>query len=228
VSPLHRCCIRYHLSDKMAYKLVTILPMLYYLLGCADASLICYTCDSHPGGYHYDANCGDHNYDGLANHDTYEVGCAMQIYDSGHVWRGFESQNQIDTQEACQRLDQGWSDGWATRCWCPDEKCNSYLCEECFPTTTAATTTTTTTQEPPSKGLSCYNCIDCPTVNENTQVVFNEDYMTCVTILKGPDTVMRSGGLEPYADGLCYVDGTLIFCHCTTHLCNGADVKDYL
>ncbi|CAL4152790.1 unnamed protein product [Meganyctiphanes norvegica] len=101
------------------------------------------------------------------------------MWDNGYIWRG-HPRGELEG-DMCQRIPD-------LQCWCLEDKCNSHLCEECVDTTTTiaattTTTTTTTTQQPPSKGLSCYSCVDCPTVNETTTVVFDEDFLTCVTIM---------------------------------------------
>ncbi|CAL4124315.1 unnamed protein product [Meganyctiphanes norvegica] len=223
-----------------AYKLIIMMTMLYFIIGTADADIdrYCYYCSSDKNDHRYDPDCDQPYYNATIETYSFQVtGCAMIMYDSGIMFRVFENVRHSSMDLACQPVNsEAYGNG--TRCWCPHDLCNTYLCEECFETstttsdiTTATTTTTaietsytTTTQGPDSKGLSCYNCIDCPTVDEHTSVETDEKYLTCVTVLKSPDTVIRTGGLEPYAHGECYVDGTLIFCHCTTPLCNGADV----
>ncbi|CAL4069473.1 unnamed protein product [Meganyctiphanes norvegica] len=203
-----------------------VFPILFFCHGADAWSITCYSCTNDPhlhGSAQYDADCGEPNYDGYygtsAPTDQFKRGCATIIYDNGYIWRGWATDTEV-AGEVCQHTD--WQ-GSGLQCWCMEDKCNAHLCDECFDTTTTtvATTTTTTTQQPPSKGLSCYSCVDCPTVDESTTVVFDEDFLTCVTIMTCPETVVRSGGLDAYPDGECYVnDGTILFCHCTTSLCN--------
>ncbi|CAL4187677.1 unnamed protein product [Meganyctiphanes norvegica] len=214
---------------------ITLLLILY-VCGDGDAltTTTCYECSTDPesAGSTYDEDCGDPSYDGNYYVSTSQPGCATFILDNGYMWRGFATQSDIEG-EVCQH---GYFASSGLQCWCIGYKCNSHLCEECIDatttTTTATTTTTTTTiaatiptttEHQPSKGLSCYSCVGCPTVDETTPVVFDEDFLTCVIIETSPEHVVRSGGLYAYPDGECYVsDHNVLFCHCTTSLCNGS------
>ncbi|CAL4089367.1 unnamed protein product, partial [Meganyctiphanes norvegica] len=231
--------VKRSLCDNMDYRL-NLLVILFVFFG-ADAK-ICYFCSTNPDtdGVPYDAACGDLNYDGNAESYPIYVGCAIIVYDDGNVLRLYEPKSSADNDDVCQRYNYDDGAGDLMRCWCPEDKCNSHLCEECF------NTPTTTEQLPTegrvgwlrgsvfdygcwgprfdsqsSQGLSCYNCVDCSTVDENTTIVFDENFLTCVTIMTSHETIIRSGGFEAYPDGECYTEGTVTYCHCTTSLCNG-------
>ncbi|CAL4128538.1 unnamed protein product, partial [Meganyctiphanes norvegica] len=123
--------IKSSLCDNMDYRL-NLLVLFFVFIG-ADAKN-CYYCttNSNMDGIPYDAACGDPNYDGHAeSHPTY-VGCATLIYDDGNVMRLYEPHSSTEEDEACQRANYGDGNGDLTRCWCPEDKCNSHLCEECF------------------------------------------------------------------------------------------------
>ncbi|CAL4059512.1 unnamed protein product, partial [Meganyctiphanes norvegica] len=192
----------------------------------------CYYCsNNHISNADYDSNCGNPNYDGHSERASFVRGCFIIIYDDGNIWRGFEGKHQENHDDECQRVTDN-VDGWGTRCWCPTDRCNSHLCENCFPTTTTTTTTTTpttttSTQSPPGNDLTCYNCIACPTTDENTEVVSDENFLTCVTIMTGDGTIIRDGGYDDHADGDCFANGGVTQCHCTTPLCNDAGLSCY-
>ncbi|CAL4146025.1 unnamed protein product, partial [Meganyctiphanes norvegica] len=209
------------------------LNLLMILISCIGAEAkTCYYCYTKEGyNSPYDPDCGNPNYNGT-NTITYStaVGCAMQIYDDGNVFRGTESQRYADEHDACQYWDHMGTEPANMRCWCPDDLCNSYLCEECFttpPTTDTPTTTTyipNSTQEPPNKGLSCYDCFDCPTVDESTKVAYDEKFLTCVTIMTSHEKIIRIGSYDAHPDGHCYLVGSVSYCHCTSSFCNGINV----
>ncbi|CAL4099073.1 unnamed protein product [Meganyctiphanes norvegica] len=194
---------------------LTMLLMFYFSFGPGAAGYNCYRCSSWQSDDYYDDECGKSNYHGSVGYQIgIFAGCAMSVFEDGHVWRGFEDYHS-NPVEACRPVDD---DGPGILCWCPHEKCNKYLCEECFANST--TTPSPSTQNPPSKGLSCYNCVDCPTVDENTAVVTDENFLTCVTVMTSEEVIIRSGSGDAYDDGECIFDGTVMHCHCTTSLCN--------
>ncbi|CAL4067720.1 unnamed protein product [Meganyctiphanes norvegica] len=203
----------------------------------ATRYMTCYFCTSeadYPGDTLYDPNCNNIDYNGHSEeHNSFDYsGCAVEVFDDGYVWRGW----QLNSKDHCTTKYSENRHVNYTHCWCPGQVCNNGLCEECFdsvsttttPTTIAPTTSTTTvpttTQQPHNKGLTCYNCVDCATVDENTSVAHEENFLTCVTIMTSHETVMRGGGYDVHDDGTCYVDGSMAYCHCTTDLCNDASV----
>merc|ERR1711956_209442 len=104
------------------------IPSTLGLHGPRPNALSCYICDSDPNYNNYDADCANPDYAGQTTSSPFAVGCATEVLDDGGVWRGIESQAQAD-DGPCQKVNDG---GPAMRCWCPDELCNTHLCEECF------------------------------------------------------------------------------------------------
>merc|ERR1712179_142295 len=125
----HRYPHRHSLYNNMDYRL-TLLLMPFLLLG--SSAITCFSCDSNPLYHNYDANCNSTDYNGITTATT-AVGCAIEVFEDGNVWRGVETRTQATEDDRCQRV---YDSGYAMRCWCYGSitPCNSYLCEECFDT----------------------------------------------------------------------------------------------
>ncbi|CAL4114187.1 unnamed protein product, partial [Meganyctiphanes norvegica] len=54
-----------------------------------------------------------------------------------------------------------------------------------IPTSTTTTTPghTTTTSAKPTTGLSCYSCMDCSSIDDDTNTITDDDFRTCVTAI---------------------------------------------
>ncbi|CAL4138681.1 unnamed protein product [Meganyctiphanes norvegica] len=79
-------------------------------------------------------------------------------------------------------------------------------------------------RNPYFSGLSCYDCVDCPTVDENTKVAYDEHFLTCVTMMTSHEKIIRNGSYDAHPDGHCYLVGSVTYCHCTSSFCNGVNV----
>lgn len=98
-----------------------------------------------------------------------------------------------------------------------------------IPTTTPSTpntsiTTAAPTTVPTGEGLSCYSCVGCPHVEEDTKVIQLDEYLTCVLTFFG-NTIIRGGSTDVYHGGECTMHGGVMDCYCNTHLCNNQNVS---
>jgi len=206
----------------------------------------CYYCNNYDQGSKvpYDANCGNNNYHGNAADQNGDDQCCYTIhYDNGNVLRtGCSGHGDGECRDG-----SGW-----TGCYCTGDKCNDNICQECGvpgptgetteapPNTTPVNpghTTTpggptdphtdphkTTTPSGPSLGLSCYTCMNCPTVDTNTPTISDPDYNSCfIQLVTGSHVVYRGGSKDHHNDGECImVDGNMT-CFCVGDNCNGTD-----
>ncbi|CAL4107764.1 unnamed protein product, partial [Meganyctiphanes norvegica] len=128
----------------MDYKLPLLLVLHGLLGGAAGFYQECYWCVLEVGHPLYDPHCNDTDYNGYSEaHTSFDYsGCAVNVYEDGYVWRGF----QLHDPDHCTTLYSDDRHVNYTHCWCLDFNCNNGLCEECFDSPT------TTTQQPHTKG----------------------------------------------------------------------------
>ncbi|CAL4252422.1 unnamed protein product [Meganyctiphanes norvegica] len=209
----------------------TILLLITVLLTTAavqltSASASCYRCSDGPDGIGYgyiDPNCAEYYYSGLTYDSDGGHGCVIKLYNNGDVTRGSTYEHYGDGH--CEYLSD------STLCYCKDKYCNTgSYCEHCgYPKPTPGTTdATTTTAEPPSPTtdvtpatLSCYYCIDCATVDEDTTPIVEDNFLSCTTIvIVESSLVIRGGSYDAQSDGKCVENKGSLQCWCTGDSCN--------
>ncbi|CAL4177196.1 unnamed protein product [Meganyctiphanes norvegica] len=212
----------------------TILNLISLLLTIVavqltNGSLTCYSCRDDPsyiGSDIYDPQCGAYDYDGQISTKERD-GCYIVIYDSGYVKRGGEFGQFEDG-------DCKYGPVY-TECYCKRFLCNTdSYCEQCGVspptpgttehTTTEPLTTTYTTPATTSEStttLSCYHCIDCNTVDEDTTPIIEDNFLSCSTIsFLNSAEVIRGGSQGAHPDGECLVTTATVTCWCNGDLCN--------
>ncbi|CAL4177386.1 unnamed protein product [Meganyctiphanes norvegica] len=232
----------------------TIILLITALLTTAAVQLTtawntCYYCSDDPswiGSDWYDTECAAYDYRGLTVEHT-GTGCYIRIYDSGYVSRGPISGDFEDGD--CYHLR-----GYIT-CFCKDKNCNTdSYCEQCFSTLTPSTpeqttvtttepltsTYTTTTAEPtspttdaspattidPAANLSCYNCMNCASVDEDTTPTIEDNFLSCSTILVlESGLVIRGGSYDAHPDGECVTNTATVQCWCTSDICTRNSIR---
>jgi len=219
------------------------------------SALTCYSCSDDPNSlFPYDPECGIYSYNNVENtiEDTTprEI-CYILLKNNGNVQRGKNNNGGKYDDGDCR---YGTS---FTECYCTGDLCNTdSYCSQCgYPkptpvateTTTSTTSTTTTTPSTTSEAptttlstttesssggsLTCYNCFDCPSIDQNsTPVVEDEEFLTCVTsvLLNIKDEVVRGGSFDDRQDGECVQFDGVFSCWCTSSLCNGNIVGQML
>ncbi|CAL4228685.1 unnamed protein product [Meganyctiphanes norvegica] len=188
-----------------------------------DCTSSCYECtdDQAYTDFPYDPDCGSFGYHGDSILDSgIEDMCSIVILNSGGIIR---------------RANRGFSDGQCryqpsyTQCFCAGAFCNTNsFCGQCeyprpTPSTTYASSTLTTMKlSTPGSSLSCYSCIDCPTVDVSTPVVEDASFVTCVStvLLSSGTEVVRGGSDEDHTDGECLQHSESLMCWCSSDLCN--------
>ncbi|CAL4123375.1 unnamed protein product, partial [Meganyctiphanes norvegica] len=101
----------------------------------------------------------------------------------------------------------------------PETTTDSLLTTASMPHTTTSASPIVTT--PAGSELSCYSCINCPEVDENTQVVQTDEYKSCVTTQFDQTYVVRGGSEEYHEEDECNTDNeNMIECFCSSNLCN--------
>ncbi|CAL4083283.1 unnamed protein product, partial [Meganyctiphanes norvegica] len=107
-----------------------------------------------------------------------------------------------------------YTEHFLTECRCEGSFCNTdNFCEQCDPPTTPGTTEppTTTDATPATTSestttLSCYHCIDCDTVDEDTTPIVEDNFLSCSTIaFLNNGEVIRGGSQDAHPDGECLV-----------------------
>jgi len=197
--------------------LFRILGYITLMIACASA-ITCYWCTDEPYWIHapyYDENCANYDYhNGDEDHrdedDTLGSTCAIGIFGDGYVEKFlYNGHNASDGD--CSVIP-----GIYTACYCSEDFCNTgNLCEHCFTSTTPEPST------PPTEHLQCYQCEDCPEVNESTPVQEDTRFNSCVTkVHLVNDEVLRVGSSEEYPDGQCIEDTYYLTCWCNSDLCN--------
>merc|ERR1712179_773114 len=89
--------------------------------------------------------------------------------------------------------------------------------------TTDTLTSLPTTTESTGQGLSCYSCADCPLIEQDTNVLQLEEYLTCVLTFFG-NTVIRGGSTEEYHSGECILHNGVMDCYCHHDYCNNQNI----
>ncbi|CAL4072700.1 unnamed protein product [Meganyctiphanes norvegica] len=203
-----------------------ILLILAKLLHSGGA-ITCYTCSSDPNSEDlYDPDCGTNGYDGHSEEDYFKYSCHTKVYEDRSVERYWD--DTIFGTGQCFWVDDDVS-YWI--CHCDTTRCNNNNCAYCHQPTTQGPTSATTTAEitpttpgSPSQGLTCYSCMDCSSVDENTNTITDGEFQSCVTAIFGTEeSVMRMGDPDLHLDGECIHEDDGIFCYCITDLCNDSD-----
>ncbi|CAL4121028.1 unnamed protein product [Meganyctiphanes norvegica] len=208
----------------------------------------CYSCSDVPGHDEYDSQCGAYDYRGHTHDDFIWQNCFLKIYECGYVTRG--GTTGYHEEGYCSN----WPGG--ITCYCQNYYCNTdSYCEKCVSsstpgtpehttiTTTEPLTTTytsTTTAEPPSPTtdatlattsdpaatFSCYNCMDCATVDEDTTPIIEDKFLSCSTIvILESVVVIRGGNYDAHPDGECVTNTGSVQCWCTGDICNRNSIR---
>ncbi|CAL4122633.1 unnamed protein product [Meganyctiphanes norvegica] len=206
------------LAIKMKVLLLLIVIIAHMGIGQDLRSMYYYICDSDA-----DPDCVQDNYDGKTGYDYGVFSAFTQVYYDGsnRVRRG--SMDEVREEGSCR----DYAD-IAISCYCNSNLCNNHLCQQCqFPNSTVAPTTPQphTSNQPPTSetDLSCYSCVDCGVVDDDTTIASSEEFLTCFTAIElgNPHFVIRGGSRDYYEDGVCfYEDDHSFVCYCSSSRCN--------
>ncbi|CAL4083909.1 unnamed protein product, partial [Meganyctiphanes norvegica] len=227
--------------DKQQVLLVRFIGVVALVVGAAQvttATATCYRCSDDPGDFlPYDPECSEYSYHGITDTHSSDT-CFIEIQDGGYLGRG--------TSGSHEDGDCVYGSSY-TRCYCEGDLCNTEsYCSQCgYPkptpgtsTTTEVTTLTTTNPPPPTTDdttytstttpgiLSCYECIGCPSVDSSTPVISDASYLSCTTVVTvlNDANVIRGGSYDHHPDGECAEDSEIVYCWCTSNLCNNIKI----
>ncbi|CAL4110766.1 unnamed protein product, partial [Meganyctiphanes norvegica] len=210
----------------------------------------CYRCSDDPeDGLPYDPECSEYSYNGIIGIQL--DACFIEIQDGGYLRRGNSASWHDDgdcvygssyTRCYCKE-DLCNTESFCSLCGYPKPTPGTSTTTEVTTLTTTkpppSTTTevTTTTNPPPlttddttltsttTPGiLSCYECIGCPNVDSSTPVISDASYLSCTTVVLNDANVIRGGSHEHHPDGECTVDSEIVYCWCSSNLCNNIKI----
>ncbi|CAL4114875.1 unnamed protein product, partial [Meganyctiphanes norvegica] len=191
---------------------VMIFLLILTTLIQTGSSIRCYECqnfNSENDNWFYDETCGDIGYDdSISENEDWEY-CRVDVYGDGGLGRGENGAGvsfddgqcfEFSSYTSCYCSTDLCNDGICYQCFDPTTP-HSTTPRPTKPggstTTTQPGTGTTPTTQPgtgttptttpggptiPGEGLSCYSCVDCADVDENTDLDKDPAFKSCFTM----------------------------------------------